>query len=219
MARNEKPPEDKGKVKFRFVEFEMEGGSSNLEETIKSIAHAITRGSQVPTRLIGPFKPPAGSLSGPAANGNGAGNTDLDVEPEPVEDETRATQELSDDSRAPEKVPKERRYRQAKFLDELDLDSDPSFRSFVEEYTPHSDLQKYLVIAAWYKLHRDTPGLGADQAFTCYRKMRWTEQKDPSQPFRDLKRKDFFKSSKNGIWEITQLGIDELQRIKTKATA
>jgi hypothetical protein len=26
----------------------------------------------------------------------------------------------------------------------------------------------------------------------------------------------FFKSSKNGVWEITQLGIDELERIKNK---
>jgi hypothetical protein len=31
-----------------------------------------------------------------------------------------------------------------------------------------------------------------------------------------LKREHFFKSSKNGVWEITQLGIDELERIKNK---
>lgn len=63
-------------------------------------------------------------------------------------------------------------------MDELDLDTDPSLRFFADEYNPQSDSAKYLVIAAWFKLHRNTEGIGADQAFTCYKKMRWAERKD-----------------------------------------
>ena len=79
MRRAEKPVEEKGKVKFRFVEFEMEGGSASLEETIRSISHAITRGGTATQRLV-----PAARSAAPAAQSPDEGN-DIDVEPEEME--------------------------------------------------------------------------------------------------------------------------------------
>ena len=54
MPRGNKGQEDKGKVKFRFVEFELEEGSNaTLEESMRQIAAAVTRGSSQ-TQFVNP---------------------------------------------------------------------------------------------------------------------------------------------------------------------
>jgi hypothetical protein len=133
--------------------------------------------------------------------------------------ETGVPEEESSNGQQPAARPqKERKYRAPKFLDDLDLDSEPSLKAFVDEHNPQSDSAKYVVIAAWFKRHRTTDAVGADHVFTGYRKMRWNDPpRDVLQPFRDLKRENLFKSVKTGLYEITQLGIDELERIKNKA--
>ena len=47
MRRDDKNRDDnsKGKVKFRFVEFELEGSNATLQESLRNIAASITRGS------------------------------------------------------------------------------------------------------------------------------------------------------------------------------
>jgi hypothetical protein len=42
MARNEKTS-GKGKIKFRFIDFEMDGGDSTLQDAIREITRAIGR--------------------------------------------------------------------------------------------------------------------------------------------------------------------------------
>src|SRR5580692_6348226 len=77
------PPDDKGKVKFRFVEFELEGLNSTIEESIKTIVQSMNRGSSAPARVITTHKPPAQITSAPES-----GNGHSDIQPEELEVES-----------------------------------------------------------------------------------------------------------------------------------
>src|ERR1022692_2329623 len=124
MAKN--TAEDKGKVKFRFVEFELEGLNSTIEEGIKSIVHSMSRSSGTPVRVISGSKSPAQLGAEPSA---GNGHDELEPEVLATDLEAEESAEETKNSRAT----KSRRYTVPKFLSEIDLDSgDPSFKAFAE---------------------------------------------------------------------------------------
>jgi hypothetical protein len=212
MARGERPPDDRGKVKFRFVEFEMEGGSANLEQTIKNIAHAIISGNapmrtQIPQRQINQAAPPP--------DPNGAGEREVEVEHEMI-DPTAADGDGTGGPQGPRTTAK-RKYTAPTFLQELDLDTAPSLKGFVDEYGPSSDNERYLVIAAWFKQHRGLDAIGIDHIYTAFQKIGRKSQKDIGQPFRWMMRnKSYFTSSQRGMFAITHIGLDELPKIKEK---
>jgi hypothetical protein len=208
MARSDRSPDDKGKVKFRFVEFELEGLNSTIEESIKNIVHSMSRSSTIPTRVL-PAKP-AIPAALPHAGGEGHENLDPEqegaLEPETAEEGTEAS--------APSRPKNPRRYTAPKFLSDLDLDSgDMPFKAFVEQQAPKSDTRKYIVIAAWLKKHRATDTISTDHIYTCNQKMGWKTQKDVGQPFRDMKKKSYFDPVGRNQWKITHIGLDLLNTV------
>src|SRR5688572_23665370 len=48
MATKPKTSETVGKVKFRVIEFELEGTDASLQESLKNLAVALNRGNAVP---------------------------------------------------------------------------------------------------------------------------------------------------------------------------
>jgi hypothetical protein len=54
-----------------------------------------------------------------------------------------------------------------------------------------------------------------NEIFTCYRHMRWPIPADPTQPLRDLKRKQnlFNKAEGNGAYAINHLGTNEVAKM------
>lgn len=201
MAKN--PPEDKGKVKFRFVEFELEGLNSTIEESIKSIVQSMNRGSTTPYRIMSVSKPVTKVL--PAGE-----NGHLEVEPEPQDMEGAEIEEQFEETKT-QQSKEPRRYTQPKFLSDLDLDSgSPSFKEFAEQQAPKSNSRKYLVIAAWLKKNRNTDVISPDHIYTCNQKMGWKTLKDVGQPFRYMKRKSFFDTPGRNQWKLTHIGLDQL---------
>jgi hypothetical protein len=203
MAKNQ--PEDKGKVKFRFVEFELEGLNSTIEESIKSIVHSMNRGSSAPVRIVGTNKPTP-QLSSVPAGDNGHAETELETESIEEVDET-----TEDTKATTAQAGKVRRYTVPTFLKELDLDSgDVPFKKFADERNPQSDNRKYIVIAAWLKKYRNLDVITPDHVFTCNQKMGWKTQRDVGQPFRYMRKKSYFDPSGRNQWTITHVGLDQL---------
>jgi hypothetical protein len=195
--------EDKGKVKFRFVEFELEGLNSTIEESIKNIVHSMSRGTGAVQRVL-----PEKSASHSVLPGNGNADAPLNPDEEVAETEIEETVEESKGSPSGSKL---RRYTQPAFLSNLDLDSGPlPFKTYAEEQNPKSDNRKYLVIAAWLKKNRNLEVISTDHVYTCNQKMSWRTQKDVGQPFRYMKRKSYFDPAGRNQWKLTHIGLDQL---------
>lgn len=205
MSRGDRLPDDKGKVKFRFVEFELEGLNSTIEESVKNIVHSLSRTSTIPTRVLS-AKPAASAGLPPDDKG---GHEDLEPEMEAIRemDTSNDNGHLS----APARSKASRRYTDPKFLSNLDLDSgEMPFKTFAEQQAPKSDNRKYIVIAAWLKKHRDMDTVSPDHIYTCNQKMAWKTQKDVGQPFRYMKKKSYFETAGRNQWKITHIGLDLL---------
>jgi hypothetical protein len=213
MAKNDRPFEDKGKVKFRFVEFELEGLNSTIEESIKSIVHSMNRGSLPPARTISPSPKTANPTILPPGKDNG--DAEVVTQPEYVQDIESAEEETAEEvptSRPGASKTTLRRYPIPEFLSALDLDTgNPSFKAFAEEQGPKSDNRKYLVVAAWLKKNRSLDVITTDHIYTCNQKMGWKTQKDVGQPFRYMKKKSYFETAGRNQWRITHIGLDQLE--------
>lgn len=197
--------DDKGKVKFRFVEFELEGSNSTIEDSIKSIVSSMNRAPIGPVRTVPPNKQTL-QISSPTGNENGQ------VEDLPMdESQTEDADEPREESRGEGTPGKPRKYTVPKFLKDLDLDSGTvSFKKFADEQKPESDNRKYIVIAAWLKKHRNLDVITPDHIYTCNQKMAWKTQRDVGQPFRQMKKKSYFDAAGRNLWSITHVGLDQL---------
>jgi hypothetical protein len=204
VAKN--TPEEKGKVKFRFVEFELEGLNSTIEESIKSIVNSMNRVPNSPMRMA-TAKPALQISSAVRESGNGH----ADVEP-PLEELAEVEETPAQGTRSAQ--PKgQRHYTNPKFLSEVDLDSGAmAFKTFAEKQAPRSDNRKYLVIAAWFKKNRNLDVITPNHIYTCNQKMGWTTQKDVSQPFRYMKKKSYFAVAGRNQWQLTHVGLDQLNK-------
>ena len=208
MARGERQPEEKGKVKFRFVEFELEGLNSTIEESIKNIVQSMSRTSTMPARTLTTRRTTPAALP----PGNGDGHLDLDPEREAtLEEETAEEQTAEEQAAEPARPKTPRKYTVPTFLSALDLDSgDMPFKAFAEQQASKSDNRKYIVIATWFKRYRDLEVVTTDHIYTCNQKMGWKTQRDVGQPFRYMRKKSYFDVAGRNQWKITHVGLDQL---------
>lgn len=167
--------EGSGKIKFRFVEFEMDGADGSLEEGLKSIAAALSRG-------IGPANGAQRLLRNDSARpALQVPPEDQDIDESEIEDATPASSPGAPRARSARKV------ATRKILEDFKLDDvQPTLRDFAATKNPKSDYSKYLVIAYWAKTYKKMEELTPDHFFTAYRALGWGTPKNPVQPIRDL---------------------------------
>jgi hypothetical protein len=97
---------------------------------------------------------------------------------------------------------------------ELDIDSEPSLASFAAKANPTSNHKRYLVIAAWFHLHRKVDAITADHIYTCFRHLSWPSGiADFAQPLRELKHKQYFTTPEIGKYAINQLGLAQVAKL------
>jgi hypothetical protein len=200
--------EERGKVRLRFVEFELEGLSSTIEESIKSLVSSMNRanGGSLPNqhRADGLPKVPRVVASTDADNSEDAVQRNLELD---IGSDAARTDESSL-SRA--KNP--RHYTQPKFLEDFELDGgEKPFKAYAAEIGPETDNHRYLVIAAWSKNFRGLESITMDHVYTCYQKMGWKSQRDVGQPFRKMKQASLFQNPSRGQWKITHIGLDRVK--------
>lgn len=203
-----KPPplNPKGKVKFKFVEFELEGSDETLKDSLKSIASAIIRGSssdrQVP-RVISAAIVDASDTRTPAADEN-------------IDEAEVAEVEVAEEVEARPRPVKRSPARTPVVVDSLDLrGGDKPLAAFLTEFkVPDEVTKRYLAIALWCKSHRKLDEIGADHVYTCYRGMGWTIPNDPGQPFRDMKKHGWMKSgTAKATFAINHIGEGEVLKM------
>lgn len=203
--RNYMPKDDKGKIKIRFFEVELEGGNETLLEGVRTAAAVASRGS-ASVKVIKAL---------PSVQ---AVTHDHDAAVvETVEDTDDAGDTGGENGTQP-KAKKNRSYSQPKLV-EIDLSTAPSLESFCKPLPLNEDSKKYLAVAAWLKEHRATPVIGIDHVWTCFRAMGWGVQKDMGQPLRQMaKRQGWFKTgSERGTFEISHIGLDVVRKMNAPA--
>jgi hypothetical protein len=135
--------DDKAKVKFRVIEFELEGGNATVQESMRNLAAAITRGT----------RPALPALAAKSANGTNGHSTsalpDIIVDDQQDLFSEEEIEAKEDNAGAASKARGPRSYRTPQII-EIDLLSGPvALKTFCDDKAPDSDLKKYLVIAAW----------------------------------------------------------------------
>lgn len=191
-----------GPSRIRFILLDAELPDGDIGQITQALQNALRppEASPGPKRMIG-MAPPKGSQGASANPPDASEELQADEENVELEEENTATS-------TPRSGP--RKYRTPKVL-ELDLDSGVSFVSFAEPKKPTSDAKRFLVIAAWFKLHRDTPAITVDHIYTCYRKIKWPSAIDDfSKPFRKLKFVQHVEQKGKGLYAINHLGLQEV---------
>jgi len=211
----------KGEIKFRYtdeertVQFSMKNiTSESVTEGLRSLANALAGTPiAVPSRRL--------------TKGTGAVSTDLiDHENEqetPELDSAEEEVETSTDENSTDEGEERPRRRPAarapKFLSELNLTTaSVSLEDFIAQKNPQSDIDKYAVIAQWFKEHFTTEEISIDHIFTAYRKLGWQSRlpgPDPSQTLRNLKNyKNWFDNgTKRGFFKINWNGTDAVNKM------
>jgi hypothetical protein len=206
MPRNDDKGSDKGKVKVRVIEFEMEGSNSTLQESIRNIVGAIGKAQVV--RVVTP------ALQDKKANGQEHG---------PIEDEEEIVAEQDDDGAADDEaipIPRARRPRKVKPLKVVQVDltqGEMPLKQFLAS-APAALEKRYILIAYWFKSQRQIDVINPDHIYTAYMAMGWTTlPRDPGKPFRNAKEDGAFdRVEGESMFAITHIGEMKAMEILQK---
>jgi hypothetical protein len=204
------------RVRLRLVEVDVDGGTAELAEGFKSFAAAFTRTTGVPatSRVLAAPKPPATT------------STAVSDEPQPEEESITDTSEAEPDATERHEPvangtdrPKRRTAPKApRFLSDLDLTkAGVQLADFAQERSPDGDMDKYAVIAVWFKQQLGVDEITIDHIFTAYGALGWQAQlpDDPSQTFRNLKsNKNWVDTgSKRGAYKVNWNGESAVNKM------
>jgi hypothetical protein len=189
MARD-----DKGKI--RVIMIDLEGSNETLQEGLRTAAS-----------MMRPVPPPRAVLPAqPNLPSNGTPQLELPLDGEYTEAEPVAA----------EKPNKPKRARAAPIPDVIEIDltsGDMPFAAFCQAKSPSKEIDKALVLAGWLKQYRQVEAVSPEHIYTCYRIVGWSVPNDITGPFRNGKRQGKFKSVGNGMYAITLIGENELQKM------
>jgi hypothetical protein len=208
MAKTQSGPDDRAKVKFRVIEFELEGANAAVENSIKNLTTVIMQKNGA-----APAKP--------ALRGHGTGAalpaaptvTEVAEEPENLEEQpvTGTDEEMAGSSPAKPRGP--RKVAVPEVID-IDLTSgDVPFEKYCEGKKLDRDWNKYLACAMWLKEHRDLPTVTDDHIYTMFKFMKWAYPGDVAAPLRAMKKQGWFTTPERGKYAINHLGENEVNRM------
>ncbi|MCV3243012.1 winged helix-turn-helix domain-containing protein [Mesorhizobium sp. ZC-5] len=193
----------KGGAKVRFIMLEADIPDGDLSQITAAIQNALKPTTIVQQRLNG---------SSPATVMLAGGNGQMSENAEVIDLEEQ------EEVPSPPKTSRPARPRKPTTPEVLDLDfsSDLSLVNFAEQHPAETEPEKNLVIAAWFKEHRDTPAVTTAHIYTGYRVIGWSVGfEDFGWPLRYLKKEKLMSSSSRGSYEINHLGLDKVQKLRS----
>ncbi len=213
-SRHQGSQDDRGKVRLRYMEVEVEGSNHTLLESIRQITSAIPAQKVVVRQLLPTDAVPTGG------HVEGA-----DVEPVSSQDSEVVTAdvEATDDGGSSEPPAKRQRNgsRPSKpppLAPDLNVEDGPMpLRTFCEttnvtNASPVSD--KAIAIATWLREHRNR-SMGPSEFYTCCKFLDWSRPTDPTQPMRNLKRDNKLASGEeSGTYVLTMLGEKHFRELR-----
>jgi hypothetical protein len=194
-----------GPARIRFVMLDAEAPDGDLSQITLAVQNALrsSDGAAGARRLITTVSPKAV----PSANG-------ID---EPVEEVVEDSVEEAASPVAP-RTTSTRQPRKGKtptVVNDVDLNAPMSFADFARAKNPTSNQKRHLVVAAWFKLHRNQDTITVDHIYTCYRSIGWPcNIPDFAQPLRELKHDQLLELRGKGIYAINHLGLDKVDKLK-----
>lgn len=211
MAKNSNPPQNGGRSKIRLFVVDADLAPGELHELTSALTNAF-RPVQVISRNA-PARLSAGS--------NGGSIDEFDVE-DLVVDDAVEDESGRDELEAPaaSKSTKTRSQPRSPDVIDLDLNSDVSFVDFVAAHPAASVADKFLVVATWFKRHRNIDAIGIDHVYTCFLhpKLNWpTKMSDFDAPFRQHKKRKRMSRKSAGLYEINHIGMGEVDELSTGA--
>jgi hypothetical protein len=97
-------------------------------------------------------------------------------------------------------------------MDDIDITSDPSLKDFVGQFDLSSTVDKYLVIALWFRDARSTPAITVDHVYTCFKLLGWsTSSNDFAKPLRNLRDEQSFKGGSREGFSLTLPGAGKIE--------
>lgn len=195
-----KQPPKSGTSRIRFIMVEAEIADGELGQITAAIQNALR-----PATVIAPRATP--QLTAAPASVNG----DL------VVDEPDETEELETVPRATASKPRRSRKPTTPEVLDVDMTSDVSLENFVSKHPVESEPDKNLVIAAWFREHRNTDTVKASHIYTAYRQLKWPAGFDDfTWPLRYLKKEQYVVGgSARGEYSINRLGLDRVRKMNT----
>ena len=192
-----------GNTRIRFIMLEADGDAADLHQIAQAISLAVRP-------AVIQHAPPAL----PALPRNGSQQA---IEHHPADQhaiDAEASEPAFDAAPARKAPAKKRRLRSPEVLD-LDLTSgDVPFLAYHQEKNPSNHSKRYLVIAAWFKLHRQIDEIGVDHIYTCYRLMNQNVVDDVGSIFRAGKAQGWFHPGQQAGWyAINHVGLNQVNNL------
>lgn len=200
--------EDRAKVKFRFIEFELEGGNAAVENSVRNLTTALTRNTGSNGLKALPSKTPVALQSAAETEVLDAQTIDNDeaetIEPESSETGTPRVAK----TRTPRKPP----------VPELIDDLDPTtgeipLKDFCSSKNLALDTKKCLACAVWLKEYKQIPVITDGHIYTCFKFMKWQIPVDIGSVLRGMKKQNWFTTPERGKFGITHLGENEVTQM------
>lgn len=186
-----------GSSRIRFIMVEAEMSDGDLTQITQAIQSAL-RGPVVASQKI------ISTPSLPRANGEAGVEEDAD-------EDLNGDDSLIEVPSKPTKARGPRKPAPTPDVLDVDLISETSLASFAARANPESDRKRFLVIAAWFKEHRQISAITPSHIYTGYRALKWsTAINDFAQPLRNLKADKLMTSPERGSYAINHLGIAQV---------
>ncbi len=180
MRRKNEPDEGgngTGHIKFRVIEFEIDGGNDTLAEGIKALTTALSKSPVTTTVVPQRALPQAATTKRTAPPGT-------DVEP-PAEPETEAEAGVLPEGEHVETPSSAARKRTPAtpstpvVLSDIDFNTGKiSLKDFVAQKSPSDAYEKFTTIAVWYKENHNLEEVTDDRIYTAYRFLDWVPPND-----------------------------------------
>lgn len=190
-----------GTTKVRFLMLEAEGAESDLTQIFSAIQSAV--------------KPNTTIIQQRLVSGNGEHALLADVSAEEGTDELIEVDEASVAPVSKRAKPKTARKPTTPDVLDFDFDTSVSLADFAMRHSGvDSDVDRYLVIAAWFKEHRDTSAVTTSHIYTGYRTLEWPSGiEDFGAVLRYLKSQKLMASGARGEYSINHLGLAKVKKL------
>jgi len=185
-----------GTSKVRLIVFEAEVSDGDLSQ----FTHAIQNALQ-------PRQPALRVVQAPSAAALPSGEVADDVLVEEDDELAPVTPRPR-----PARNNKPRVAKTPTVLDDIDVTSDPSLKDFVGQFDLSSMVDKYLVVALWFRDARSTPSITVDHVYTCFKLLGWsTSSNDFAKPLRNLRDEQSFKGGSREGFSLTLPGAGKIE--------
>lgn len=209
VTKRDKLTADRGHIKVRVIDFDLEGGDVALVEGLKTITAALSR-SNGATRSS--LKAVNGSTAVTQLSHRADADDTFDTDVDSSEENDDATAVIA----APRR--KSAAVKRPEKLKVIPVDFDAAeikLEDFIAELKLTSVMSKFTAVSAWLKEYLKTSAVTVDHMNTAFKRLGWTDMpKYPSTTFNDLKNKKayqwFDSTASSGEFAINHIGVQKV---------